>query len=192
MDRSSSYIIETLRLGLRRWVAADLPPFIRMNRDAAVMQYFPHLYSPDESVAMVRRIDAFFDANGYGLYALELRSTGAFIGYTGFARPSFDSWFTPCVEIGWRLRHEAWGQGYATEAALACLDHGFGPLGLKEVFSFTAVLNTPSQKVMQRIGMARLGEFDHPRLEPGHRLRRHVLYKIEKQAPLSSPVQQDP
>lgn len=186
MDRSSSYIIGTKRLGLRRWVKADLSPFIRMNRDPVVMQYFPHLYSPEESVAMVRRIEAFFDANGYGLYALELRSTGAFIGYTGFAQPSFDSWFTPCVEIGWRLRQEAWGQGYATEAALACLDHGFGAVGLKEVYSFTAALNIPSEKVMQRIGMTKLGEFDHPRLESGHRLRRHVLYKIEQPTPLSS------
>ena len=128
---------------------------------------------------MVQRISAFFDENGYGLYALELRSTGEFIGFTGFTKPAFDAWFTPCIEIGWRLRQECWGQGFATEAARACLDHAFQKLALDKIFSFTAVPNTRSEKVMQRIGMIKLGEFDHPRVAPGHRLRPHVLYEIQ-------------
>jgi ribosomal-protein-alanine N-acetyltransferase len=153
-----------------------------MNKDPAVMQYFPRVYTEDESIAMVGRIGAFFDEHGYGLYALELRQTGEFIGYAGFAKPTFDSWFTPCIEIGWRLRQEYWGSGLATEAARACLEHGFQKLGLVEVFSFTALLNTRSERVMQRVGMTRLGEFDHPRMEPGHPLRPHVLYNIHSPA----------
>ena len=180
MEQPSSYILSTERIGLRRWVTSDQEPFIRMNADPAVMEYFPRLYTPEESIAMIGRIDAFFNEYGYGLYALELLSTGEFIGFTGFAKPSFDSWFTPCIEIGWRLRQEFWGAGLATEAARACLDHGFQTLGLSEIFSFTALLNTRSERVMQRIGMTKLGEFDHPRLEPGHPLRPHVLYGIEK------------
>ena len=180
MHRPSPYILSTGRLGLRRWVATDIDPFIRMNDDPIVMRYFPRLYTAEESTAMVQRIGAFFDQHGYGLYALELRTTGEFIGYTGFAEPSFDSWFTPCTEIGWRLRQEFWGQGLATEAARACLDHGFQTLGLQNIFSFTATVNTPSERVMQRIGMSKLGEFDHPRIEPGHPLSRHVLYSIAK------------
>ena len=180
MDRSSSYILSTERLGLRRWIASDLQPFVRMNRDPAVMRFFPRPYTAEESAVMIRQMETFFDKHGYGIYALELRETGEFLGYTGLAVPSFESWFTPCVEIGWRLRQEAWGKGYATEAALACIDHAFQTLGLGELFSFTSVLNKPSEKVMQRIGMTRLGDFAHPRLEPGHPLRLHVLYKIEK------------
>lgn len=180
MHSISSYILSTDRLGLRRWTAKDIEPFIRMNGDAAVMQYFPRIYTREESIAMVGRIEAFFDEYGFGLYALELRSTGEFIGFTGFSQPSFDSWFTPCTEIGWRLRREFWGQGLATEAARACLYHGFHTLGLEKIHSFTAVLNIPSERVMLRIGMTRLSAFDHPRIGPGHPLRPHVLYVIEK------------
>jgi ribosomal-protein-alanine N-acetyltransferase len=149
-----------------------------MNQDPMVMRYFPRLATPEESGAMVKLINAFFDEHGYGLFAIELKATGDFIGYTGFTQPGFESWFTPCTEIGWRLRKEFWGQGYATEAAKACLECGFGQFGLKEIYSFTAVLNTPSERVMQRIGMTKVGEFDYPKVEEGHPLRKHVLYKI--------------
>jgi RimJ/RimL family protein N-acetyltransferase len=170
------YILSTERLGLRKWTAADEEPFIRMNQDPAVMEFFPRPMTPAESIAMMGRIAVSFETHGYGLYAVELRATREFIGYTGFARPSFDSFFTPCIEIGWRLRKEAWGHGFATEAANACLRYGFGVLRFHRVYSFTALLNTRSERVMQKIGMRQTGEFDHPGLEEGHALRRHVLY----------------
>lgn len=178
-----TYVLSTDRLCLRRWTAADLPPFSKMNQDPAVMQFFPRLLSPTDSAAMVQRINAFFDQTGYGLYAVDIKATGEFIGYTGFANPSFQSFFTPCVEIGWRLKKDAWGQGYATEAARACLQYGFDSLRLEEVYSFTAVINQRSERVMQRIGMVKTGEFDHPNLETGHALRRHVLYRISSGTP---------
>jgi RimJ/RimL family protein N-acetyltransferase len=164
---------------LRRWADNDLEQFALMNQDPEVMRHFPRLYTAEESAAMVARTEACFDRHGYGLFALELKATGEFIGYTGFAKPGFESWFTPCTEIGWRLKKEAWGQGYATEAAGACLDYGFQQLGMEKVFSWTALSNTPSERVMQRIGMTRLGEFDHPLIEAGHPLRRHVLYVLD-------------
>jgi RimJ/RimL family protein N-acetyltransferase len=182
MAKTYSYILSTERLALRRWVATDVDPFVRMNQDPEVRRYFPNLATPEESIALIKTIETFFDANGYGLYALELRSTGEFVGFTGFSQPAFDAWFTPCIEIGWRLRKEFWGRGLATEAARACLDHGFQTLGLENILSFTAVLNTRSEKVMQRIGMTRLGEFDHPRVAPGHPLRPHVLYGVQSPA----------
>jgi ribosomal-protein-alanine N-acetyltransferase len=150
-----------------------------MNQDPAVMEYFPRLMTPVDTAVMVKKIDVFFDRNGFGLYAIDLQSTGGFLGYTGFTRPSFEAWFTPCVEIGWRLRKEAWGYGYATEAAKECLRHGFEGLGLEKVYSFTAALNTRSENVMKKIGMKKAGEFDHPSIRPGHALRRHVLYEAE-------------
>lgn len=176
----SSVIIPTERLVLRHWVELDIPPFIDMNKDAAVMQYFPSTLTEQETLAFVARIRSGFEANKFGLYAVEIKATGGFIGFTGFAIPRFESFFTPCVEIGWRLKKSAWGKGYATEAAKACLEHGFHTLGFTEVYSFTATINTPSEKVMQRIGMTKAGEFDHPNIEAEHVLCRHVVYRVEK------------
>jgi RimJ/RimL family protein N-acetyltransferase len=84
----------------------------------------------------------------------------------------------PCVEIGWRLHPDVWGQGLASEGARAALDWGFGPGALKEILAFTAETNLASQAVMRRIGMAPdpARDFDHPRLAPGHPLRRHVVW----------------
>ena len=178
MINGRKYILTTPRLGLRRWLPADIPPFARMNQDPAVREYFPSLMTFDESRASVRMIGRHFDEYGYGLYAVELLSTGEFIGFCGFSHPGFDAWFTPCVEIGWRLRQEAWGQGYASEAAQACLSHGWATLGLTKVLSFTAVLNTRSERVMQKIGMTRVGGFEHPVVAEGHVLRPHVLYEV--------------
>jgi RimJ/RimL family protein N-acetyltransferase len=172
----TNYILSTERLGLRHWIPDDEEPFIRMNQDPAVMEFFPRILSRDESIAMIGRIRAFFAENGYGLFAVELKATGEFIGFTGFAAPTFESFFTPCIEIGWRLRKEVWGKGYAPEAARACLQYGFDVLRLIKIFSFTARVNTRSQRVMQKIGMQPLGEFEHPRLEEGHPLRGHVFY----------------
>jgi RimJ/RimL family protein N-acetyltransferase len=100
----------------------------------------------------------------------------------GLTVPDFKAHFTPCVEIGWRLAHEHWGRGYATEAALAALDFGFQRLGLAEIVSFTVPANRRSRGVMERIGMTRTpaDDFDHPYLPDGHPLRRHVLYRATR------------
>ena len=113
---------------------------------------------------------------------MEVKDTGEFIGFTGLNVPTFEAPFLPGVEIGWRLAKGAWGNGYATEAARAALAYAFGPAGLDEIVSFTATTNLPSQRVMQRIGMVHdeAGDFDHPRIEDGHRLQRHVLYRITR------------
>jgi ribosomal-protein-alanine N-acetyltransferase len=176
---SSEYIIITDRLGLRRWKTADEFVFAAMNQDPAVMEFFPRLLTPEETAGFIARIKAFFDETGFGLFAVEVCATREFIGYAGFARPSFTSFFTPCIEIGWRLRREAWGRGYATEAAQACLHYGFGSLRLGNIYSWTARTNTRSERVMQKIGMLRIGEFEHPGIGAGHVLRPHVLYLSE-------------
>jgi RimJ/RimL family protein N-acetyltransferase len=146
------------------------------------MKYFPNTLTGDETVAMIQRIRLFTDTHGFGLFAVEKKSNREFLGFTGFAKPSFESHFTPCIEIGWRLKKEAWGNGYATEAANACLDYGFRVLAFDKVFSFTSILNMNSEKVMKKIGMTKIGEFDHPKIEPGHSLSRHVLYLAERRS----------
>jgi ribosomal-protein-alanine N-acetyltransferase len=172
--------ISTERLILRPWLETDIQPFIEMNQDTAVMRYFPSTLTREQTLAFVERIKTGFEKDKFGLYAVELKSTRDFIGYTGFSRPRFKSFFTPCIEIGWRYKQSAWGNGYATEAAKACLHQGFETLGFSTVYSFTATTNLPSEKVMQRIGMTKQGEFDHPGIEPTNVLCRHVLYKVDK------------
>ncbi len=93
------------------------------------------------------------------------------------------------VEVGWRLARDAWHHGYATEAAAAAVDVGFNGAGLDQIWSMTAVLNRPSQAVMRRLGMIRYAHFDHPKLEIGHPLRRHIVYRL--QGPFCAPVSGD-
>ncbi|ADB34858.1 GCN5-related N-acetyltransferase [Kribbella flavida DSM 17836] len=174
--------LTTDRLRLRRWTDADREPFAALNADPAVMQHFPAPQTREQSDALIDRTTESFDRLGFGLWALEVLETGRFIGFTGLSVPRFEAHFTPAVEVGWRLAKEAWGNGYATEAAHAALAYGFGPAGLAEIVSFTATTNVASQRVMSRIGMTHdeAGDFDHPRIQPGHRLQRHVLYRITR------------
>lgn len=169
---------ETQRLILRSWKPDDIQLFAAMNKDARVMRFFPAPLKDEETHSFYGRIQEEFAGKGWGLYAVELKATGAFIGYVGLHEIGFEADFTPGVEIGWRLAAEYHNLGYATEAAKAVLtlakEHG-----IRQLYSFTAAINRPSERVMQKIGMKKAGEFDHPKLEPDSPLRRHVLYSIE-------------
>ncbi len=172
--------IQTERLLIRDWKEEDLPIFREMNRDEKVMKYFPKMLSDPETDSFFQRIQNELDTLGYGLYAVEVKETKDFIGFIGFHKATFSAPFTPCIEIGWRLKASAWNHGYATEGAKACLEYGFGKLNLEKVYSFTAVINHPSEKVMKKIGMTKEMEFNHPSVEDGSSLKRHVLYSMTK------------
>ncbi|RAJ79116.1 RimJ/RimL family protein N-acetyltransferase [Chitinophaga dinghuensis] len=174
------YIFTSARLGFRRWLPEDEAPFAAMNANEAVMEFFPNTLTPADTRALIDRIEQRFSEQGYGLYAVDLLETGAFIGFIGFSHPRFEASFTPCVEIGWRLRPEVWNAGLATEGAKRCLQYGFEQLGLEEIVSFTAVLNQRSERIMQKAGMTFVTIFDHPSLPVGHPLMPHVLYKKHK------------
>jgi RimJ/RimL family protein N-acetyltransferase len=171
--------LETGRLRLRAWRDADRAPFAAMCADPAVMEFFLALQTREQSDAAIDGWQAQFAEQGWSNWALELRATGAFIGYTGLAIPRRQLPFTPCVEVGWRLARAHWGQGYASEAARAALRAGFETIALEQIVSFTALGNQRSRAVMERIGLRDTGQdFDHPALPPGHALRRHCLYRI--------------
>jgi RimJ/RimL family protein N-acetyltransferase len=165
---------------MRRWRDEDRAPYAAMNADTQVMRYFPATMSRADSDAHVDRIQDQFSRLGFGLWALEVTQTGQFIGFTGLSPVPEEYFGSDGFEVGWRLAAHAWHQGYATEAANAALDVGFSGVGLDLVWSFTSVLNTPSVAVMRRIGMSEHGFFEHPRIEPGHPLRRHVLYLADR------------
>ena len=169
---------ETDRLILRSWKPEDLPLFAKMNKDERVMRYFPSTLTDEQTESFYNRIQSEFKRNGWGLYAVELKSTGTFIGYVGLHEIGFEADFTPGVEIGWRLAADYHNQGLATEAAKEVLKLA-KENGLTRLYSFTAKQNVPSERVMQKIGMSKVREFEHPSLPLDSHLRTHVLYLID-------------
>ena len=176
-------MLKTERLILREWSEADREPFARMNADSRVMEYLGEPMSRDRSDEVADRIEAHFQAHGFGLCAVELAESGEFIGFIGLAVPTFEAAFTPCVEIGWRLAAEYWGAGLATEGAREIVRYAFEELGLAELVSLTAIRNERSRRVMAKLGMTHdaAENFDHPKLPAGHPLRRHVLYRLTRE-----------
>ncbi len=166
--------LRTERLVLRRWRDDDRDAFHDLNRDPAVMATIGPVMDRAASDAFLDRIEGGFDEHGFGLWCVDL--DGVAIGFTGLSVP----WFRDGVEIGWRLRSERWGGGYATEAACEVLRFAFDTAGLDEVISFTAATNGRSRAVMERIGLRYdpAADFDHPSVPEGNPLRPHVLYRL--------------
>lgn len=175
--------LETKRLILRRWRADDVEPFAALNGDPDVMEFFPKLYDVEETAAMINRMEEGFKENDYGLWAVELKETGEFVGMVGLSSPRFTAHFTPCVEVGWRIAKHHWNKGYATEGALEALKDGFDRLGLQEIVAMTAAHNKRSMRVMEKLHMTRdpADDFPHPLLEDGHPLQAHVLYRLPRE-----------
>ena len=172
--------LETERLILRQWSEQDVDPFVALNADPKVMEYFPSTLSRDDTEKSVARIRMQFEQHNFGLWAVQLRATGAFIGFVGLHVPDFGAPFTPCVEVGWRLARDYWGHGYAPEAAAESLRDGYERVGLSEIVSMTSTTNLKSMRVMEKLGMTHdpADDFDHPKLPRDHHLCRHVLYRL--------------
>lgn len=177
-------ILETERLILRTWREEDINSMAAINQDPKVCEFLPAIGNRATTEVSVRKIMQHYEQHEYCLYAVELKSTHEFIGWTGLAIPSFEAHFTPSIEIGWRLNSRDWNQGYATEAAKAVLHYAFTTLKLNEIVSFTAINNKASRRVMEKIGLHHnpYDDFDHPSLEKSSPLCRHVLYRISKSA----------
>ena len=176
-------MFETERLILRPWTVNDLEELYLINSDPVVMRYFEKPLSRTESDAMLVRLETLLRDHGFTFFHASLKSTREFIGIIGLGSPRGEGYyFTPCIEVGWRLLPKYWGQGYATEGARFCLELGF-KTGLKEIVAQTAVQNTPSRKVMERLGMTYQvgGDYDHPLVSVGSPVRRHVLYRISQE-----------
>lgn len=182
-----NWILETERLYLRQWVEDDFARFAKMSADPRVMKYFPKLLSVEQSNQIAAKCQQLIADRGWGFWAVGLKKSheaGRFIGFVGLHEPQADLPFAPCIEVGWRLHPNYWGQGYATEAGRAALEFAFEVLNANEVVSFTAAINQPSRLVMERLGMTNTqSDFEHPAIpesDPPHPLARHVLYKITR------------
>ena len=176
----TAFTLETPRLVLRAWREADRDPFFALNSDPEVMRYLP-IGTRGDSDAAVDRMIATQAEYGHCFWAVERKPDGAFLGFCG-PMPARDPLNE--VELGWRLRRDAWGQGYASEGARSSLDWCWANLDTSTVMAITVPANTRSRAVMERIGMRYVegGDFDHPAVPEGDPLRRHVLYRISRPA----------
>ncbi|MBB5211914.1 GNAT family N-acetyltransferase [Microbulbifer hydrolyticus] len=170
---------KTARLQLRQWQDADREPFAQMNADSRVMEFFPATLTRAESDAGIDRQIRHIEKYGWGFWAIERLEDRKFIGFVGIKHVADDMPFAPAVEIGWRLAADAWGRGYASEAARASLQVAFEQLGLADVVSFTVPANVRSRAVMEKLGMMQEQNFLHPALPPGHPMQEHVLYRLD-------------
>ena len=176
---TSFQVLKTERLLLRQWRESDYPAFAKMNADERVMRYFPATLSRRESDAVAERMRLSIEQDQMGFFAAELVDDNQFIGFIGLNAPSYPLPFSPCVEIGWRLLPQYWGQGLASEGAIASLNYGFQTLNLEEIWSITPLQNQASERVMQKIGMQNSQQnFAHPLLGETHTLSQHLAYRI--------------
>ena len=183
-------LLVTERLILRSWRDEDKPAFAAINADPEVMRFFPSTLSESQSNALADRLAEAEADEGMTFYATEEQATGQFIGIIGIKHVAEELPIAPAVEIGWRLARGVWGRGLAPEGARAVLRAGFDELGLDRIVSFTSVANTPSRRVMEKIGLIREpdDDFDHPFIAAGHTLQRQVFYAIDKGAWARSPA----
>ncbi|MEB2780936.1 GNAT family N-acetyltransferase [Algoriphagus sp. C2-6-M1] len=174
----SPYLFQCQRLGFRTWLPTDLPAFTAMNADPETMTFFQHPLSMKESQALMDRMTRLYADHGHCYFVVDLLESGEFLGMIGLGTKSFKASFTPCVDIGWRIRKEFWNQGFATEGAARCIQFA-KELGIKEVYSLASSKNLASIRVMQKIGMTYEYDFEHPDLLEHPRLQPCSLYKIE-------------
>lgn len=171
----------TQRLLLRRWRDEDREPFFLMCQDADVMRYLLPITDRAASNAFIDRLETHFDTQGFGMCAAERRDTGEFIGIIGLQIPRVAITPESCIEAGWRLGRNAWGQGFAREGASAIMDAGFKHLGVNEIVAVTAIENERSWRVMERLGMQRdASTFAHPALAADHPLSEHFTYRKQR------------
>lgn len=174
-------MFETERLIVRDWRDTDRAPFAALNADPEVMRHFPAPLSREKSDAMVDDLIGRHARFGFSLLPIEEKATGDFLGFVGMSRPAFGV-LDGEAEIGWRLSRNAWGKGYASEAARAWLEWFWPRYDEPRVIAFTATSNIPSQKVMSRIGMNYLPELDfaHPLVPDDSPVKDHVVYTIDR------------
>lgn len=175
-----SYLFTSERLGFRNWEEKDRIPFRKLNANAEVMRYFPSIKTDEESDALFERLKKHFTQEGKTFYVVELLERPVFVGFLGLIDTQIRSFFTPCVEIGWRFNPFYWNKGLATEGARVCIAYAWEVLELESIVSYTPQVNKPSERVMQKIGMRHLGFFNHPSIAEGSALSAHTVYIIDR------------
>ncbi len=173
-----AYIFTSERLGFRNWELADVEEMFEINSNPQVMEFFPSVQSRDQTLDFIKRMIRQFDNTGFCYFAVETLLDNEFIGFIGLSEQSFPGDFTPCIDIGWRIKSSEWNKGYATEGAKRCLAYAKDDLKIDEIYSIAPKANEKSEHIMTKIGMKKQYEFEHPLLVNDNRLRTCVLYKV--------------
>jgi RimJ/RimL family protein N-acetyltransferase len=180
LEKEKNYIFKSERLGFRNWSKKDLTEFTKINADFEVMEYFPKPLTKTETSDFIDRLQKHYEKHSYNYFATEVLKTGEFIGFIGLAYQDYKTEFTPATDIGWRLKKSAWGNGYATEGAKRCLEFAFNELNLEKIISVFTEKNVKSEHVMKKIGMEKIGAFNHPKLKDHPEYEKCICYEIHK------------
>ena len=172
------YLFTSERLGFRNWDQVDIPLMASINADPEVMEFFPAIKTYDETIAFVEKMQLQMAVKHYCYFAVDKLEDGSFIGFIGLSEQTYESDFTPCTDIGWRLAKTEWGMGYATEGAKRCLEYALYELNLQKVVAVAPKVNVRSELVMQKTGMKKVAEFIHPLLLHYKHLKDCVLYEM--------------
>ena len=175
-----SYLFTSARLGFRNWQESDIEAMAAINADARVMEFFPQVQSREQTIAFIERMQKQYMEKGFCYFAVEKLEDGAFIGFTGLSEQTYTAPFTPCIDIGWRIRQSEWNQGFATEAAKRCLQFAFETLQLKTIYAVAPKVNQKSERIMLNAGMQKQYEFDHALLADDKRLKCCALYRANR------------
>ncbi len=172
------YLFNSERLGFREWKESDTDKMIKINSDHLVMEYFPFIPSKEETLVFIQKMKSQFIEKGFCYFAVDKLENKEFVGFIGLSEQNFESDFTPCIDIGWRLKSSEWNKGFATEGAKACLKFGFEKLKIKTIYSIAPIVNEKSIHVMEKVGMRKIKKFKHSLLKDYPYLEECVLYQI--------------
>lgn len=179
MKYDKNYLFASERLGFRNWNLTDIDKMQEINSDEKVMEFFPGLPTREQTAEFVERMKKQFEEKGFCYFAVDKLDDNEFIGFIGLSEQTYKADFTPCVDIGWRIKSSEWNKGFATEGAKKCLDYALNTLKLETIFSVAPKANVRSEHIMKKIGLQKKYEFEHPALVNDERLKTCVLYQTE-------------
>jgi RimJ/RimL family protein N-acetyltransferase len=179
MNNKNNYKFTSERLGFRNWNLNDIDEMHEINSDDKVMEFFPSMPTKKQTEDFIKRMINQFHDKGFCYFAVDKLENNEFIGFIGLSEQSYKADFTPCVDIGWRIKRSEWNKGFASEGAKKCLDYAINELKLENVYAIAPKVNKKSEYIMTKIGMEKQYEFEHILLLNNHQLKTCVLYKTE-------------
>lgn len=179
MENTNKYLFTSERLGFRNWELSDIDSMFEINSDEKIMEFFPAFPTRNQTFEFIERMSIQFQEKGYCYFAVDKLENAEFIGFIGISNQNFPADFTPCIDIGWRIKSAEWNKGFATEGAKKCLEYAKDKLQLNHIYSIAPKINRKSEQIMLKIGMKKQYEFQYSLLENNTQLKTCVLYKIE-------------